>query len=116
MRHKEWEAFLERYQETYGGLLRSGKVKLVNLRTVVVGRRETVRFSNEPPVERHEPRRRPVTFVEGVFETPVVSRAALRPGERREGPVILEQQDSTTVVPPGWTAEVHASGCLVLHA
>lgn len=108
------EAFLERYQETYGGLLRRGNVKLVNLRTVVVGKRETVHFSSEAAVEHHEPRRRPVTFVEGVFETPVVSRAALQPGERWDGPVIVEQQDTTTIVPPSSVVEVHPTGSLLV--
>ena len=108
------ETFLERYRETYGGLLRRGNVKLVNLRTVVVGKRETVHFSSEPAVEHHEPRRRPVTFVEGVFETPVLSRAALKPGERWDGPVIVEQRDSTTVVPPSAVVEVHPTGSLLV--
>jgi len=108
------QAFLERYKATYGGLLRKGNVKLVNLRTVVSGKREAVRFSDEPAVEHGEPRRRKVTFVEGEFETPVVSRAALRPGGRWEGPVIVEQRDTTTVVPPGAVVEVHESGSLVV--
>ena len=108
------EAFLECYQETYGGLLRRGNMKLVNLRTVVVGKRETVRFSSEPAVEHHEPLRRQVTFVEGTFETPVVSRAALKPGQRWDGPVIVEQQDTTTVVPPSAVVEVHPTGSLVV--
>ena len=108
------EAFLERYQETYGGLLRRGNMKLVNLRTVVVGKREMVRFSSEPAVEHHEPLRRQVTFVEGTFETPVVSRAALKPGQRWDGPVIVEQQDTTTVVPPSAVVEVHPTGSLVV--
>lgn len=108
------EAFRERYQETYGGLLRRGNMKLVNLRTVVVGKRETVRFSSEPAVEHHEPLRRQVTFVEGTFETPVVSRAALKPGQRWDGPVIVEQQDTTTVVPPSAVVEVHPTGSLVV--
>lgn len=108
------EAFLECYQETYGGLLRRGNMKLVNLRTVVVGKREMVRFSSEPAVEHHEPLRRQVTFVEGTFETPVVSRAALKPGQRWDGPVIVEQQDTTTVVPPSAVVEVHPTGSLVV--
>ena len=108
------EAFLECYQETYGGLLRRGNMKLVNLRTVVVGKREMVRFSSKPAVEYHEPLRRQVTFVEGAFETPVVSRAALKPGQRWDGPVIVEQQDTTTVVPPSAVVEVHPTGSLVV--
>ena len=92
----------------------AGNVKLVNLRTVVVGKRERVRFLSEPAVEHHEPRRRLVTFVEGTLETPVVPRAALRPGEQWDGPVIVEQQDTTTVVPPSAVVEVHSTGSLLV--
>ncbi len=108
------EAFLERYRETYGGLLRRSNAKLVNLRTVMVGERETVRFTSGRSVDHHEPGHRPVTFVEGVFDTPVVSRAALRPGQRWDGPVIVEQQDTTTVVPPTAAVEVHSTGSLIV--
>jgi N-methylhydantoinase A len=108
------EAFLEHYRATYGGLLRRSNVKLVNLRTVVVGKRETLHFKGEPTVEHRKPRRRSVTFVEGTFETPVVSRAALQLGERCDGPVIVEQQDTTTVVPPSAVVEVHPTGSLIV--
>jgi N-methylhydantoinase A len=108
------EAFLEHYQATYGRLLRRSNVKLVNLRTVMVGKRETLHFKNEPAVKHRKPRRRSVTFVEGTFETPVVSRAALQPGERCDGPVIVEQQDTTTVVPPSAVLEVHPTGSLIV--
>lgn len=108
------EVFLDRYRETYGGLLRQSNVKLVNLRTVVVGKREPVRFSSEPAVEHHTPQHRSVTFLEGKFETPVVSRTALQPGEHWDGPVIVEQQDTTTVVPPSAVVEVHPSGSLIV--
>jgi N-methylhydantoinase A len=108
------EAFLERYMATYGGLLRKGNVKLFNLRTVVVGEREAVRFQSEGAAEHHQPRRREVTFVEGTFETPVVPRAALQPGERRDGPVVVEQEDTTTVIPPSAAVEVHPTGSLLV--
>jgi N-methylhydantoinase A len=39
-------------------------------------------------------------------ETPLYVRADLPAGTRLEGPVIVDQLDSTTVVPPGWRAEV----------
>ena len=50
------------------------------------------------------------------LDTPIYQRAVLAAGQRVPGPAVIEEVDSTTVVPPGWTAEVHASGCLVLHA
>jgi N-methylhydantoinase A len=39
-------------------------------------------------------------------DTPVYDRAALPAGGRLDGPAIVQQLDSTIVVPPGVTAEV----------
>lgn len=51
---------------------------------------------------------RPVYFDEPAeaLDTPVYDRAGLPAGARLTGPAIVNQLDSTTVVPPGWTAEV----------
>ena len=43
-----------------------------------------------------------------------VDRAALAPGDRIEAPAIVTQLDSTTLVPPGWTATVDDRGNLLL--
>jgi N-methylhydantoinase A len=40
------------------------------------------------------------------FETPYYDRATLPTGQALEGPAILLQTDSTTVVPPGWEFRV----------
>ena len=52
--------------------------------------------------------RRPVHFDEDddALDTPVYERDALHAGARVEGPAIVQQLDSTVVVPPGVTAEV----------
>jgi N-methylhydantoinase A len=51
---------------------------------------------------------RPVRFdeLDEPVETPVFLRSDLPVGARLTGPAIVEQLDSTTVVPPGWRAEV----------
>jgi N-methylhydantoinase A len=58
---------------------------------------------------------RPVCLDEWV-DTPIFRRDVLTAGQRVQGPAVIEEVDSTTLVPDGWTAEVHPSGCLVLHA
>jgi N-methylhydantoinase A len=72
----------------------------------------------KPELTRHEPEpdkalpdpvaRRPVHFDEddSPLDTPVFERDALHAGARVEGPAIVQQLDSTVVVPPGVTAEV----------
>ena len=47
-------------------------------------------------------------------ETPVYRRDALTPGGTVDGPAILLESTATTVVEPGWCAEIAASGDLVL--
>jgi N-methylhydantoinase A len=51
---------------------------------------------------------RPVHFDSSgaAVETPLYVRSDLPAGARIEGPAIIDQLDSTTVVPPGWRAEV----------
>ena len=48
----------------------------------------------------------------GWLETPVLSRADLATG--RAGPLIVEEYDSTCVVPPGAHAERDAAGNIVI--
>jgi len=50
----------------------------------------------------------PAAFV----PTPVFDRARLALGTRLEGPAIVEQPDTTTVIPPGYAASVELSGNL----
>jgi N-methylhydantoinase A len=44
----------------------------------------------------------------------VVRRDALLAGNRLRGPAIVEQMDSTTVIPPGFAAEVDRAGNLII--
>jgi N-methylhydantoinase A len=41
-------------------------------------------------------------------------RDRLPPGTVVQGPALIEEEGSTTVVPPGWSAELDAIGCLVM--
>jgi N-methylhydantoinase A len=51
-------------------------------------------------------------FRDRYMKTPVYDRALLSPGEILHGPVIIEQMDSTTVIPPGWVGKVGELGDL----
>ncbi len=42
----------------------------------------------------------------GAVETPLYERSELGAGTKLEGPAVIDQLDSTTLVPPGWRAEV----------
>jgi N-methylhydantoinase A len=95
----------ERHHEFYGYDMRGQPVEIVNLRLVVTVRRKA------PPHETHNPvhgtvkdamsGRRKVWFPEtGFVTTPVYDRGRLPADCRIAGPAIVEQMDTTTVVPP----------------
>jgi N-methylhydantoinase A len=50
----------------------------------------------------------------GFVEAQVYERSRIKPGTTFYGPAIVEQEDTTTVVEPGWRAEVDAGGNLVM--
>ncbi len=57
--------------------------------------------------------RRPVYFG-GWIDTPIYDRAALRPGHTFDGPAILEQADTTSVIEPGMAARVDGFGNILV--
>ncbi|MCY4376410.1 MAG: hypothetical protein OXC31_21855, partial [Spirochaetaceae bacterium] len=69
-----------------------------------------------PPTGRaRQPADRRVYFGpgHGWLSTPVVDRPVLSSGAIA-GPLIVEEYDSTTVVPPGWRAAAAGHGCMTL--
>ncbi|MBV8616192.1 MAG: hydantoinase B/oxoprolinase family protein, partial [Acetobacteraceae bacterium] len=53
-------------------------------------------------------------FSDGAFEAPVFDRARLCPGDRLGGPALIAEANATTVVEPGWAAEVTRLNHLLL--
>jgi N-methylhydantoinase A len=47
------------------------------------------------------------------FVAQAISRAAIAVGQRIEGPVIIEERETTLVVLRGWTASVHPTGAVI---
>ncbi len=62
-----------------------------------------------PAVARHQ-----AVFSGDEQDTPVYDRAALLPGDRLDGPALIAEANSTTVVEPGWRASVNERLHLIL--
>jgi N-methylhydantoinase A len=43
---------------------------------------------------------------------PVYDRNSLAGGQSVRGPAIIEERETTTVIPPGWTATIDTIGCI----
>ena len=57
---------------------------------------------------------RPAWFAGGFIDTPVYDRYALSPGMRIAGPAIVEEREATTIVPPGDSMTIDATGTLAI--
>ena len=83
---------------------------MVNYRLGAIGLIEKPDLKEEPEAEGEkapEPvAKRSVLFdgEEDYIMTPVYDRNQIMPGCTIEGPAIIEQMDSTCVIPPGWSA------------
>ena len=110
------QAFFDVYQATFGNTLKNMPVMIVNLRTVAVGKRNSAPLPGSDATASGIPRvsaRRQVHF-NGWHDTPIYERADLAPGMRFDGPAIVEQSDTTTVVEPGMDVKVDAKGNLLV--
>ena len=94
------------------------RVEWVNLRVTGVGpmRRPPVAgsVSRDGTAERARTGSRTVTFEGSSVETPVYARVQLGAGDTLDGPAIVEESGSTTVVFPGLTVRVDEFGNLIL--
>lgn len=108
------ERFNQEHERAYGYCSREMPVQIVNFRLSAIGVMEKPDLSAaalEPQAALPQPMEvRQVLFDrESQFmDTKVYHRAQLKPGTTLEGPAILEQMDSTCVIPPQWSAYTDA--------
>ena len=109
------EAFEELYARRYGMASPGEKVEATTWRLTAIAERTPVELPRFQPREAREPARRQAYFPEcgGFAEVAVHDRDALSPGQAVEGPAIVEERESTTVLPPGLKAVVDEWGNLV---
>jgi N-methylhydantoinase A len=104
------EVFAEEHEKSFG-YRTDAPYQLVNLRVIARGLSQESRVPERLGLSRVSsnggPSQRPVYFGpnHGWSDTRVVDRSTLD-GNALSGPLIIEEYDSTTVVPPSWQASV----------
>ena len=106
-------AFDDRHRETFGYADADNDAEIVNLRLVSTG------VTDKPVLDLGvtdsggaASTTRPVWFGDW-SDTPVLDRETLAAGRRLQGPAIVEEAGGTTIIPPGWQVDAHASGALL---
>ncbi len=113
------EAFGDEHERTYGHRASFDEpVQLISIQVAGLAARRDTQKPGQP--QRHHgdlqaeqpPRQAYFGREHGWLETAVIPRAAL--GEPRRGPCIVEEYDTTCVVPPGATAKLDAMSNIII--
>jgi N-methylhydantoinase A len=110
------DAFHGDYEAFYGYGQPGELVEIVGIIVTAIGEREgpPARFAN-PEASSAEDTTRAVYFDgHGFAGVAIIQRGALEVGVTRDGPAIVEEALSTTVVPPGARVTLHASQSLII--
>lgn len=106
-------AFNEAHMREFGYVMprEINEVEIVNARVVALGLTDTPEVASEVAAgtsdDANTGSRHVFFHGAGEFvETSVFDRSQLPPEATIEGPAVVEQLDSTTLIPPGWTAQV----------
>ncbi len=107
-------AFHEAHRAVYGHATEANEVWLKELRAHITGtvprpRLRAARDNDDTPRSK-----RPVRLGARVIEATVLGRNVVTKDAAVLGPAILNQMDTTTLIPPGWQARLAPSGALIL--
>lgn len=109
------------HRQQYGFCREEAPVEVVSLRVVALGNLPRLNLATflkkkgRPPVAPEAVAKHPVFFDGRFILTPFYQRRDLEPDTTLQGPAVIEQSDTTTLVWPGVTLRVDRWGNLVLH-
>jgi N-methylhydantoinase A len=107
------DAFHEAHARSYGHAAPGDEIELVNLKvTGSLPRASSIARATAPYTPARTAREVWFGSAGGRQTVPVVGRSDVREGVR--GPLLIEEFDTTTVVPPGWTATLDEQHTIVL--
>lgn len=110
-------AFHAAHERLYSFRLEGVPVEMVTLRVDAVGLLPQLHLPELPrggSAEVAITGRQRIAFASGVADAAIYDRAKLNAGAVIQGPAIVTQLDSTTLILPGQTAEVHPSAALIV--
>ena len=111
-----WQAFHRAHHDRFNFDIPGEKIEMTSVKVTAVSVTDKPQLAEIGRTEgAPEPAgTRPVLFEEGWAETPVHDRAALREGHRFEGPALIEEPASVTVVRPGQPVRIDRYGNILI--
>ena len=107
-------AFNKAYEAQYGFMPSHVPTEVVSWRLTARGPLVPFHVALALPTEPGKPKKsRKVHLWQDNQMVPVYDRISLAKGQKIDGPVIIEERETTIIVLPGWTAQVDGFGCIV---
>jgi len=112
--------FYDVHKQVYGHAFDDQNVEAVTLRLIARGATDTLRLPEIGHGGRSDPDEarmyaRETVFDDGqVLDTPRYARAKLLAEDTVHGPAIITQHNSTTIIPPGYTARMLSHGDILI--
>lgn len=108
-------AFHAAHKRRYGHSNLAAPVEFVNLRIAAYGALKKYKNAaaatiQESPILGE----RQITFDGKTVSTDIVARDRLSSSYAAEGPLVIEEQSATTIVPPNWRISIDAMGSIIL--
>ena len=107
-------AFHAAHRAVYGHATEGNEVWLKELRVHITGAIPRLRVRAVRDEDDAPPSQRQIRLDAKIVEAAVLGRAAVAADAVVHGPAILNQMDTTTLIPPGWQARLAPSGALIL--
>jgi N-methylhydantoinase A len=110
------DAFVDAYAREFGNTLGDIPVMVVNLRTIATGKRKvgTATMIAKKGEGTPTPHQRRKVHVGSWHDAPIYHRDDLLPGHAFDGPAVVEQSDTTTLVEPDMHVRVDPAGNLLV--
>jgi len=112
-----FKRFHQAHQQSYGYSREGELIEFVSFRVVAQGKLPRSRMTDSCPAIQEQSRpadTRTVWFQGQGIETPIYERNHLAKDQVISGPAIVEQLDSTIVIPPGFQAAVEALSNIII--
>lgn len=108
------ERFNEIYEKLYGLRLDDMDIEVVSWRVTAHGGEAQRSVTVSLPDREGKPKSyRPVYIKNRHIEIPIYDRNELAAGQEIDGPVIIEERETTVFILPGWNLTVHNDGSLI---
>jgi N-methylhydantoinase A/oxoprolinase/acetone carboxylase beta subunit len=113
--HSIGRAFHAAHRRTHGHAMEGDPVEIVNYRVSAVGNSPKPELEGQKNGSQDALKgQRDVLFESGHLDSRVYERHFLKPGYQIDGPAVIEQVDSTTVLSPNESARVDIHGNLII--